>query len=38
MLENPFNLNSIYETHELYGLEMHNLEIDVKNLVRMQAS
>lgn len=38
MLENPFNLNSIYETHELYGIEMQTPEIDVKNLMRMQAS
>jgi len=37
MLENPFNLNSIYETHELFGLEMTKPEIDVKSLIRLQA-
>jgi hypothetical protein len=36
MLENPFNFNSIYETHELYGLEITKPDVDIKLLVAKQ--
>ena len=37
MLENPFNINSVYETHELYGLELETPDVDVKLLFSKQA-
>jgi hypothetical protein len=33
MLENPFNFNSIYETLELYGVEIETPDVDIKLLV-----
>lgn len=36
MLENPFNFNSIYDTHELYGLEITKPDVDIKILVAKQ--
>lgn len=30
MLENPFNFNSIYETLELYGIEIEIPDVDIK--------
>lgn len=38
MLENPFNFNSIYETHELFGLEMTLSDVDIKLLVAKQVA
>ena len=37
MLENPFNFNSIYETLELYGVELETPDVDIKLLVQKQA-
>lgn len=37
MLENPFNFNSVYETHELFGLELAKPDVDVKAMVKRQA-
>lgn len=37
MLTNPFNLNSTYETLELYGLELKEPEVDIKSLVVKQS-
>ena len=33
MLENPFNFNSIYETLELYGIEIETPDVDIKLVV-----
>ena len=36
MLEDPFTHQSIYDTHELYGLEIKNEEVDVKAMISKQ--
>ena len=33
MLEDPFTHQSIYDTHELYGLEIKQEDVDVKSLI-----
>ena len=38
MLEHPFTHQSIYDTHELYGLEIKNELVDVKTLTYKQQS
>ena len=36
MLENPFNLNSIYEIHELHGLDVLLPEVNIQQLIVKQ--
>ena len=38
MLEDPFTHQNIYDSHELFGLEIKNEEVDVKALLCEQAS
>ena len=33
MLEDPFNQQSIYDTHQLYGLEVKKETVNVKSLL-----
>jgi hypothetical protein len=37
MLENPFNFNSLYESHELFGLELGQPDVDVKTMIFKQS-
>ena len=38
MLEDPFIHQNIYDSHEIFGLEIKNEEVDVKALLSDQAS
>jgi len=38
MLEDPFIHQNIYDSHEIFGLEIANEEVDVKGLLCQQAS
>ena len=37
MLEDPFTHQNIYDSHEIFGLEIKNEEVDVKALMTEQA-
>lgn len=38
MLEDPFIHQNIYDSHEIFGLEIKNEEVDVKALLCHQAA